>query len=204
MINTIVDKIFCINLDRRPDRWAKASVQFEKHGLYVQRFSAIDKNDFKREYPMDNANNGCTLSHYFIVERAKLLGWKAVMIFEDDVVLHDDFMNQFNACMKDVPEDWELIYFGGSHRCGPHPVTEKIFRVNKTLTTHAYIIRESMYDFVIENFKKLDEPVDCFYTNVQGKGTSYITNPPIAWQREGHSDIVGRTMNYDWIKTNNQ
>lgn len=204
MIQNIVDKAFCINLDRRPDRWAKASVQFEKHGLHVQRFSAIDKNDFKKEYSMPSGAMGCLLSHYFIIERAKFLGWKAVLIFEDDVELHDNFNSLFNECIKDLPDNWDMLYFGGSHRLAPHPVTDKILRVNKTLTTHAYIIRESLYDLVLKDLNKNDEPVDCIYMNLQMRNQVFITNPPLAWQRGGFSDIEERDMHYDWIKTNNQ
>jgi len=188
----IPDKIYCINLDRRPDRWHFAAKEFDKHRLNVERFPAIDANDFKATYPSDNANNGCTLSHYFIVERAKLLGLDAVMIFEDDVCLHHDFIPMLLNCMSDLPENWDMLYLGGSHREKPTPVTDSIYRVSKTLTTHAYIIRNTIYDLVIDNFKNLNEPVDCLYAAWQKEYNFYITNPPLAWQRGGFSDIVGR------------
>ena len=41
MINKI-DKTYCINLDRRPDRWEKMKTQFIDHNIQVERFSAID------------------------------------------------------------------------------------------------------------------------------------------------------------------
>jgi GR25 family glycosyltransferase involved in LPS biosynthesis len=200
----MANKIFCINLDRRPDRWLHAQEQFNKHGLMVERFAAIDGNDFIRSYPADNANNGCTLSHYFIIERAKLLGYESVMIFEDDIVLHDQFKELLAECLNDLPADWDMLYFGGSHREKPSPVNEHILRVNKTLTTHGYIVRNTMFDKVIDNFKNLDNPVDCFYAAWQQEFNIYITNPPIAWQKGGYSDICNREMYYDWIKTNDQ
>jgi GR25 family glycosyltransferase involved in LPS biosynthesis len=204
MIDQITDKIYCINLDRRPDRWALAVDQFEKHHLHVERFAAIDGNDFKINYPTDNGNNGCTLSHYFLIERAKILGFKAVMIFEDDVELHTAFTTLLNECIYQLPADWDMLYFGGSHREQPSPVNERILRVNKTLTTHGYILRSTMFDQVISNFKILDNPVDCFYAAWQKRFNVYITNPPIAWQRGGFSDICKREMHYEWIKTNYQ
>lgn len=210
MFNSIkfVDKIYCINLDRRPDRWELASQQFIKHGLQVERFPAVDGRDFKKEYRQDNGNNGCTLSHYFIIERAKLLGLDAVMVFEDDVELHRDFQKLLHVVLTDLKEmhydDWSMLYFGGSHREQPIPVAETFMRVTKTLTTHGYIIRSSMFDLVINNFKNLDQPVDCFYASWQKEYPVYITNPPLAWQRKSYSDIVGREMDYPWIKSNKQ
>lgn len=47
-------------------------------------------------------------------------------------------------------------------------------------------------------------PVDEITSNVQKSGNVYITEPPIAWQREGYSDIENRVMDYKWIKSNEQ
>ena len=204
MIDELVDKIYCINLDRRPDRWQLASEQFVKHGLQVERFAAIDGNDFRIKYKADNANNGCTLSHYFLVERAKILGFNSVMIFEDDAVLHDQFDFLLEDCIQQLPADWDMLYFGGSHRQKPSYVTERLLRVHKTLTTHGYIIRASMFNQVINNLKNLQNPVDCFYAEWQKEFNVFITNPPIAWQRGGSSDICKREMHYEWIRTNEQ
>ena len=43
-LNNYFDKIICINLDRRPDRWREAQEQFKKAGITVERFSAVDGN----------------------------------------------------------------------------------------------------------------------------------------------------------------
>lgn len=199
-----IDKTYCINLDRRPDRWALAREQFKKHNLQVERFAAIDGNDFKRTSLADNANNGCTLSHYFLIERAKLLGLDAIMIFEDDVELHDQFSLLLPGSIYNLPEDWDMLYFGGTHWEKPSPVNDYIQKVNKTMTTHGYIIRSSMFDRVINTFKFLDNPVDCYYTALQKQFNVYVTNPPLAWQRGGYSDICKREMHYEWIKSNDQ
>ncbi len=100
-----IDKAYCINLERRPDRWELASNEFSKHSLTVERFSAIDWKDFKISYPSDNANNGCTLSNYFLIERAKLLGLDTVMIFEDDVELHPEFNSILETALTQLPEN---------------------------------------------------------------------------------------------------
>jgi GR25 family glycosyltransferase involved in LPS biosynthesis len=197
-------KIYCINLDRRPDRWEKAKEQHWMNGLNVERFPAVDGRDFVKNYPCDPGNNGCTLSHYFIVERAKLLGLPMVMVLEDDADLHIDFNALLKECMESLPEDWDMLYFGGTHKKRPKIENTKILRVIETYTTHGYIIRESMYDAVLDNFKYLNEPVDCLYVDLQTRYNCYVTDPPIAWQRGGFSDIVGRDMHYPWIKSNIQ
>ena len=42
MINDYFDKIYCINLDRRRDKWLDVQKEFIKHSLVVDRFSAVD------------------------------------------------------------------------------------------------------------------------------------------------------------------
>lgn len=198
------DKIYCINLERRPDRWELAKIEFEKHGLAVERFAAVDANEFKKEYTTKPGACACAFSHLLIIQKAKLLGLNSVLIFEDDAELHPGFVPLFEDCIKDLPEDWDMLYLGGSHQEKPQPVTNKIYRVSKTLTTHAYIIRKSMFDKIIELLTNLEQPIDGIYGDLQKVFNCYVTNPPLAWQRENFSDIEGRNMNYDFIRTNDQ
>ena len=58
------DAIFCINLDKRPDRWIHAQEQFKKIGILdkVKRFSAIERKDGRL---------GCIKSHLEIIKYAQ-------------------------------------------------------------------------------------------------------------------------------------
>ena len=55
-LNTYFDKIICINLDRRKDRWDHSLKQFRKIGLNVKRYSAIDGNPMEWNH-VRNKNN---------------------------------------------------------------------------------------------------------------------------------------------------
>ena len=41
ILNEFFDKIFCINLDSRPDRWEECEKMFSHYNLEVERVSAI-------------------------------------------------------------------------------------------------------------------------------------------------------------------
>ena len=41
-VNTVFDGVFCINLDRRRDRWEQALEAFESVSIRVERVSAVD------------------------------------------------------------------------------------------------------------------------------------------------------------------
>lgn len=194
-----IEKIYCINLDRRKDRWKLIQREFLREGLRVERFTAIDARDFKTTYPCDNNNNACTLSHLSLIIRAKYLGLKSVMIFEDDAVLARHFKINLEACINELPADWNMLYLGASHKETPIKITDRIYRLRKSFCSHGYLLNANMFDVMIESFIKLDQPCDCFYTVLQQQYKMYVCNPPLAWQRGGFSDIMQREMHYDWI-----
>lgn len=201
----MVEKAFCINLDHRQDRLHLVMEQFTKHDLKVERIAAVDgrTGEYKNE-KCDSYNNACTLSHMKVIEQAKAEGLKTIMILEDDVILHKYFVQLLEECMLDIPPGWDMLYLGGTHRKKPQLITSKIFRVVQTLTTHAYIIRSQMFDEVLKLFALQDRPVDCYYAELQKKYRCYVTNPVLAWQRAGYSDLCHRKMAYPWLKTNTQ
>ena len=84
-LNEYFDKIYCINLDRRPDRWEKCSNLFERDGIIVDRFSAIDKNNIKNESKIANGPLACLSSHWNILNKALKEGYEKILIFEDDI-----------------------------------------------------------------------------------------------------------------------
>ncbi|MEI6710981.1 MAG: glycosyltransferase family 25 protein [bacterium] len=95
------EAIYCINLDRRTDRWEVAQKEFKKAGILdrVIRFSAF-------ETPKKGAA-GCLLSHRTIVQIAKERGWENVLVFEDDIEFIDiDFPVNF----LELPAKWNLFY----------------------------------------------------------------------------------------------
>jgi glycosyl transferase family 25 len=192
-------KVYCINLDRRPDRWQQVSEQFTKHNLQVERFAAIDWK--LAGVPPIVAP---TLSHYQVIQKAKAEGINDVLIFEDDAVLHEHFILWLNICKAHLPDNWDMLYLAGSHRNKPVPVNEHIYRVSHSFTSHAYILPDTMYDIVLEKLKDLQEPADCFYVELQKQYNCYVTNPPLAWQRGDFSDVEGRVMHYDHLKSNDQ
>lgn len=198
----IIDKTYCINLERRPDRWTKSEQQFSREELTVERFAAVDGNDFKKEYPSSRGNCGCTLSHYFLIERAKLLGFDNVMIFEDDADLTNQFKQRLQECIADLPEDWDMLLFAGIHKKPLIKITDRIYQVQETYTTGGYLLRSTMFDLVIDQFKSLQVPVDCFFVDMQLQRKIFVTDPPIAWQRKSFSDIQNRVMHYPWMQTN--
>ena len=129
-LNDYFDKIYCINLDRRTDRWEKCKTQFDKHGINVERFSALDGD--KLEYSNKRllpGEIGIIRSNLELVKKAKENNYKNILIFEDDVEFADDLNEKFEKYIKQVPEDWSFLYLGGNHVGGTHPVNRNLHKI---------------------------------------------------------------------------
>lgn len=97
-------KYFCINLDRRSDRWKNVSNIFLKQSLDVVRWSAIDCKIHNISGP-----KAAKLSHIELLKFCKNTNIEQVIIFEDDVVLCHNFTDKLNTIIKKLPKDWKIV-----------------------------------------------------------------------------------------------
>ena len=197
-----LDNVFphkvCINLDRRPERWAAMTESFETFGIRsVERLSAVDGESltvperFSHLRPVDYA---CTLSHLRAVKEARERGSSSVLIFEDDCLFDPDFVDKFPQYMRQVPADWDMLFLGGYHFEPPAPVCVNIVRAVTTLTTHAYAVRQSIYAEFIELNENPPAIVDRNNTILQKKFNCYCCEPNLVGQLAGYSDLMGKEM----------
>jgi len=188
-INEYFDKVICINLAKRNDRWEEMQKQFKKHNIKVSRFNAIDGN------PMG------------------WNGWKNVLIIEDDCDFIDDLNKMFEESIKTLPNKWDLLYFGGVHETrGGKFVPEKFnkffVKAKRIITTTCYAVNHTAYDLILDTVleKKpyFDCPIDTYLgAYIQPNLETYAYHPPIAWQRPSHSDIQNAHRDYSEMMKNN-
>jgi GR25 family glycosyltransferase involved in LPS biosynthesis len=210
-LNIFFDKIYCINLDKRRDRWAQASSEFKKYNLVVERISAIDgskinMSDIKMNVFKSIAMSGavgCSLSHINVIKHAKEKGYSKILILEDDVVFEENFIERFTNEIKHLPEDWDMFYLSGNNlrsACLTR-VNNFFYKTTFTFTTHSYAITSAIYDEIIDGASKLEEPIDEFYRkHIQQNYNCYIIRPHLSYQRPGFSDIMKGDRDYKNIR----
>lgn len=200
------DRVYCINMDKRPDRWEQAQVEFKKLGIEndVIRWSGVENT---------NGNLGCTLSHKTLIEHCKSEGLNNVLIFEDDVLFVENDMDKLEEAFVELKEleNWDLFYIGVT--MAPQlksftRVTNNILRTSFAYTTHAYAVNAQAFDPMIESWNRSiengDKIVDttlCTHI-VQGRGKSFVMDPIYAIQQAGRSDIGHNDIDsYEWMIT---
>ncbi len=210
MIHRYFDHIFCINLERRPDRKKQAQDEFLKHGIINVIFvNGVDGNDLQQPVVMSKDGSipstgdiGCSLSHLKVAKFAKERGINRYFVLEDDVQFSEKFnLGYLESFMLKVPADCDLLYLGGNHNGGFEMVNDKIAKIFETFTTHSYgVINDKSRDAIIEVLSGADEKVDVALASLHRRLNCYVTRPHLAYQRDGFSDILGRETSYPHLK----
>ena len=181
-------KVRCINLVSRKDKRRIAKKHLKKRGIKYELYKAEKHNNPKR---------GCLESHLNVIEEAIANKNKYLLIFEDDVLLIKQFKN-----IPEPPEDWDMLYFGGTVHRILSKEHENWTRV-KTWTTHAYMInlKNKKLLEVIKKARDYDDEIDKYYMEkVHTSFKCYMLTPMIAIQRSGFSDIEGKMVSYDFME----
>ena len=118
-MNDYFDKIYVLSLKRNVDRRALVTERLNKVGIDFEFFDACDGQVLNHLWKkLDNGNFttqnyvACSISHLSIYNDALSRGFKRILILEDDIKPHKDIQNHFNAFIKQVPEDYDLLYLG--------------------------------------------------------------------------------------------
>lgn len=182
------DKIIVINLKHRMDRLNNVKEELKKIKIFnFEVFEAygIHSTNIPQNYiKKTNIANfemsgwfGNKFSHYGVIDLAKMNGWKSVLIFEDDVKFYSNFDSICSLAAEQlIGVNWDLLSFGINHRFfgfdekeypavkdGLLPFKTNLSRIYRGLCLHAYLIKNTMYDFILENALQSSRSIDNFY-----------------------------------------
>lgn len=218
----MVDGVLVVNLDSRPDRWQ--AVQAATAGLIpagkLHRLPAtlgtalpgFGEPPWFRGRKRDRTwagRAGCTLSHRSAVAHAKKQGWRTLLILEDDIELAPDLsevLAQLPAGLQAL--NWDVCYLGFTDPIPPYstlaelPAGHSLCAVNGCSTTHAYLLKDTTYDWLLIHLPEMDtvwpwtsqhRAIDrWYYRNLARRFTVCAVSPSVINQQNGFSDITQR------------
>ena len=89
-----------MNLDNRTDKWEQCREQFDKMGMIVERFSAIDGSTLDMSGISDAHTPNrlaCRISQLNIFLDAKEHQYKNFLLLEDDIEFYYDFRKYYGT-----------------------------------------------------------------------------------------------------------
>jgi hypothetical protein len=122
-------KILCLNLPRRKDRKRNAEIQFALAGINeYEIIPAIDGQAYQMatqvtsKYLKSKSNPHGFITRGWIanhISYQQIFQWAQIaypgqdlLIFEDDVILKENFVERYNTVLAQLPQDCDLLYTG--------------------------------------------------------------------------------------------
>ncbi len=208
-VNTHFDKLYCINLPRRPDRLSHVKEQFSKYNLNVTIFPAVDGREEKHKYstPLNAGELGVILSNIEILTKAKENKYATIAIMEDDIYFSDE-INNIDEYIASLPEDWHVFYLSSNQNVHqrdvmpPVRINDKVLKLHHSYAAHFVAIKEEMYDVILNEIKALNVPYDVSLMHLQSRFNFYSFTSPngvIATQIVSLSETTGNVEDYQWL-----
>tara|TARA_B100000242_G_scaffold249792_1_gene191143 strand:- start:507 stop:1118 length:612 start_codon:yes stop_codon:yes gene_type:complete len=198
-----IDRIYYINLDKRPDRKDLFTSDMMDMELDPIRFSGILH---------DEGIVGCGKSHLAVMKLAKQDNLKNVLILEDDftfLIDRTELDKKLNQFFEDFQDDYDVCMFCCQNLIEQDSKPKSyLSKIKKANNASAYLINGKYLDKIIELYEyalPLLESTgehwnyanDQVWNQLQEKDTWYVFNPRLGKQRSGYSDNAKRFMDYD-------
>ncbi len=207
-------RVFVINLDRRPDRWAAMSAQLDRLGIGATRIPAIDArllaaqegwrqgtNDDPPGYNLSLGEVACAWSHRKALRAFLDTGEHAALILEDDVELAPDTPSLLEST-EWWPQDAHAVRLedGGLQprnlfllwpASAETPSGRSVHRLDFATGTAAYLINREAAAFVLPHLEKPAIPLDHIFFDkwcsllARNQLQSFQIVPAAAMQIEG-------------------
>ena len=195
------ERVYVLNLDRRPERWAAFQERLPADWPFVapERWSAVDGQEehLPDYWTCKPGAWGCFRSHIAILRYAVRAKLESLLILEDDAVFVDGFTERVQAFLQYVPDDWDQIYFGGQHYMQhhgrPRPIAPGVLRAYNVNRTHAHALRAKYIPKVLKFFQKARFNLHVDYQfgelHMIGNHNIYSPRPWLVGQAAGVSDV---------------
>ena len=216
-IDSFVDKIFVINLDRDVDRWTSMVEQFKKHSIEnyervpgVLVTSADGFQLWGAHFGDDSSlydvgSVGCLLAHKKALRLAQARNYRRFLVLEDDAILCDDFGERFGAAIQTITEKnlyWDLLYLG-LERTEHYPnntiIHPGIMQVKDGgCCAHAYILSRSAVNLCLINIDYQRQEFDLMLNNLimAGKLNTLMIHPSIVKQSTAFCSNISTRRRY--------
>lgn len=188
------DRIFVVNLKRRPDRMANFAKEMDLIGVTnYERFEAIDTGP-------GLGNHGCTASHRAVMDLIVQRGYKNGFIFEDDSVVRHRFRNSFNdeivAPLAELPEGWDMFYAGAGYGTMPRGWHSRhLIKAGQLKTTSSYAVSakaaKELRDLIPVGTAN---SIDNIYAGYNETQEVYVAEPRFFFQYENYSNLQEKIM----------
>lgn len=185
----ILDHVYVINLDRRPDRWEKAKNRLNSIGINPKRWRAIDgKQDpkyqkYKGNSKISPSEAACFDSHVTLWKYLYDNNIPSALILEDDIIIPHDLT--IDNILSDIQSSGGFdIFFVGHIYSSLDKFTNTPAKIGTALGLHAYIINRKTIEKILPMTEQKKVPIDVITQDYCNNNLCFLSR---------HHDIDGNT-----------
>ena len=163
---------FCLHHTDRPDRKENLLKVFKREDLEVEWIEgfhpdSINVDALNLQHKLNINAISVYLKHQKCYELQKKNNYKNILIFEDDVIIPEDFgfIPFLDKCMIDFESlEGDLLFVGGAFDIKP-PVThpdQTVYTLPgfKSRCAHCYVVSQRCIDIILKNIDVMDDALD--------------------------------------------
>ena len=193
-----IDKIIYINMDARKDRRAELEAEFTRLGIpedKIMRFPASRYNGCP--------NTGCLVSHANVIHLAYEMGYRNVLVLEDDFRFIEDAakVNADIGAFFEMKQDWDVLMLT---TCSAVVIPEYVgylaSRISSSTNGAGYLVNRPMMMELVELFDSNVENLyntkahwlyqnDILWKSLMPTKQWYMFNHYLGYQVGGYSDL---------------
>lgn len=188
-LNQHFDKVVVLTQRKRIDRQYLFTQMAEEIGLKFHWFYAIEDENPKKSF---------NLSHKAILTQFTESSLDTLLVLEDDCDLRN--LDQLEAIMRSVPEQWDLLYFGANLKPTPEFVppekeNDHWYCINNAYCTHAIAYDKGVAGYIVRNYDG-ETMYDAWLDTKLPVMWAFCCYPFLAYQRPTRSDLWDRNVDY--------
>lgn len=218
-VNTLVDGVFYINLNKRHDRREQIDIELLDNNISAERLEGLETTDEQlQEYlnlhpefnehdkSLSRSRIGCAKSHLTVIQHAKDRSYDSVLILEDDCKFIEnphEILDRSFADMNRHP-NCDILFLGANILADIQPLSPNLGKMNGAYCAHAYIVFKRAYDYILsfefDKYRAIDE----LYMNMSRdqRFNVYTVLPVVAIQRPSFSNIEDKDVDYSEVIVN--
>lgn len=159
-------KVYVINLPSETERLSLFQAGYPSCLPTPTVYRALSGEEVTPPASWKTSKNRYALVLNFLdILKSSLNSDEPLMICEDDAVFSDDFEEQFNTFMQNVPADYDMLFLGGLHfdtvLAEPVKVNDTTLRCKATLLTHCVIYNPASLQKIIDCLEA--QPWECIH-----------------------------------------
>ncbi len=169
-------RTFVIGLPEKQERFDRAMAHIRERGfpdaipflgINAELCGLATSNTYDVDNPGTNFRIGAKLTgiylgHYAMWSMCNQLPDSHFLLFEDDVMLHENFKARMEQAIADTPPDFDFLFLG-SCCCKTRPTTHvkgDVYDVRYPLCNHAMLVAKKCLPYVLATQRKCYAPVD--------------------------------------------